>query len=101
MFIESVNEKGHIYLIECEGKYYTRYASNAKDKFGRYMEFGSRLVENPAEHCMVEFSEEMALHFQEGEYGKEKLNEISEKGFPNPRFVRFIRANCKVLIPDY
>jgi hypothetical protein len=81
-------------LIKCNDGYYTEYASKEKDIYGEPKEFGDRLVQNPNEHRMNTFSEYAAF----SNYGKEKLKKIEESGFINPRFVKFLRSDCVVLM---
>lgn len=94
MYIEKVLNQSPIYFIKCDDGYYTEYASNEKDSFGRHKKFGERLVQRPNEHTMVTFSECMAF----SDYGKQTLKKIEDKGFENPRFVKFLRAECIVLV---
>lgn len=95
-FIERVNSQKPFCAIKCDGGYYTKYASYAKDKFGRHLEFGDRLVDNPAAHNMPEFSADMAF----SDYGKKALQEVEAIGFKNPRFVRLSRAECVVIVKE-
>ena len=93
-YIDKVGKQESFCLIKCDGGYYTKYASYAKDKFNNYLEFGDRLVSDPTEHSMVQFSVGMAY----SEYGNETLAELKEKGFINPRFVTLHKAECTVII---
>lgn len=94
MLLERVIQQKDIYLIECDGGYYTENASKEKDAFGKHKEFGHRLVQDPSQHTMSHWSYDMAF----SDYGKAGLKKIEELGFKNPKFTKFIRAECIVLI---
>lgn len=92
-YIEKIGKMEPYCLIKCDGGYYTKYASYEKDILGRPKEFGDRLVDNPSEHCMVEFSTAMA----HDDYGKKALERVESLGFKNPHFVTLYKANCRVI----
>lgn len=94
VYFKDFKRTGESYLIKCGEGYYTEHASYEKDQFGKYKEFGARIVLDPSKHCMIEVSESM----KDTDYAKSLLKKIEDSGFTSPTFVKFYKGTCSVLV---